>query len=223
MEQRIGALFADGVGRITAFLPDLVAAIVILALGYIVSRVLSAVARAVLTRGHFDRFVAQRIHAGMAEQASPTATVGAATFWIGMLVTFSLVSRALHLYALSDGINRIIGYLPRLFVATVVVAIGIGVGRMVTRLLTGTVHPTLVKAARAAIVVFASFMALDELGVAHGVVMTAFVLALGAAAAAAAISFGVGNRRVAEELTRRWLKRAEDLNRPEPPEVPLAH
>jgi hypothetical protein len=48
------------------------------------------------------------------------------------------------------------------------------------------------------------FMSLNELGVGTGIVTTAFAILFGAVALALALSFGLGNRELAGEVTRRW-------------------
>jgi hypothetical protein len=50
-------------------------------------------------------------------------------------------------------------------------------------------------------------MALQELGVASEIVTTAFALLFGAIALALALSFGLGNRELAGEVTREWYNR----------------
>jgi hypothetical protein len=202
MGEQIKTYFSLGIGRITAFVPELLSALAILAVGWGLSRLLASLTQRLLMRVRFDRFMTERVHARSAGR-SPSEVVGSVVFWLGMLISFSLAARALHLDALATGINRILEYLPQVFVAAIIVAIGIGVANLVARLLEGTVQPPVVKAARVAIIVLASFMALDELGVARGIVMTIFAFALGSAAVAAAIAFGVGNRQLAGEYTRR--------------------
>src|SRR4051812_6731943 len=96
MGERIRIFFADGIGRITAFLPNLVSAILILAVGYGLSRLLAVVADRVLSRAGFDRFIARRVHHRAAEH-SPSHTVGAVVFWLGMLTTLSLTANTLGL------------------------------------------------------------------------------------------------------------------------------
>jgi hypothetical protein len=48
------------------------------------------------------------------------------------------------------------------------------------------------------------FMALQELGIATDIVTTAFAILFGAIALAMALSFGLGNRELAGEVTREW-------------------
>jgi len=64
------------------------------------------------------------------------------------------------------------------------------------------------------------FMALQELGIATDIVTTAFAILFGAIALALALSFGLGNRELAGEVTREWYmqyrrERADALRREE--------
>jgi hypothetical protein len=54
------------------------------------------------------------------------------------------------------------------------------------------------------VVVLATFMALQQLGIASDIVTTAFAIVFGAVALAFALSFGLGNRELAGEVTREW-------------------
>jgi hypothetical protein len=56
-------------------------------------------------------------------------------------------------------------------------------------------------------VVLSVFMALQELGIATDIVTTAFAILFGAVALALALSFGLGNRELAGEVTRQWYER----------------
>jgi hypothetical protein len=54
------------------------------------------------------------------------------------------------------------------------------------------------------VILLGVFMALQELGVGTGIVTTAFAIIFGAVALALALSFGLGNRELAGEVTRNW-------------------
>jgi hypothetical protein len=60
--------------------------------------------------------------------------------------------------------------------------------------------------ARLSIVVLASAMALQEMGLAADIVKLAFGLTLGAIAVAAAVAFGIGGREVAKDVVDRFYK-----------------
>ena len=60
---------------------------------------------------------------------------------------------------------------------------------------------------RIGIIVIAVFMALQELGIATDIVTAAFAILFGAVALALALSFGLGNRELAGQVTREWYER----------------
>jgi predicted N-formylglutamate amidohydrolase len=57
------------------------------------------------------------------------------------------------------------------------------------------------------VILLAVFMALQELGIATDIVTTAFAILFGAIALALSLSFGLGNRDLAGEITRDWYDR----------------
>ena len=93
-----------------------------------------------------------------------------------------------------------------------IVLVGIVLGGFVGGLImtsAGGIHggPTLARVGRGGVIVLAVFMALQQLGVATELVTTAFAILFGAAALAIALSFGLGNRELAGEITREWYER----------------
>jgi hypothetical protein len=69
-------------------------------------------------------------------------------------------------------------------------------------------------AARIAIIIFASALALREMGIAESIVNLAFGLLLGAVAVAIALAFGLGGREIAARQLERW---RQDLQRSQGP------
>ncbi len=65
----------------------------------------------------------------------------------------------------------------------------------------------LARVGRGGVILLAVFMALQELGIATDIVTTAFAILFGAIALAMALSFGLGNRELAGEITREWYER----------------
>lgn len=226
MGEQIRNYFATGLGQVVTFLPHLLSAVIILVVGYVLSRLVGSVVRRLLARAHFDGYVARRLHPKANAPGRPASTtVGSAVFWLGMLVTLSLTTRALQLAALSDGIDRILGYVPRVIVAAVIVGVAIAVANVLAELVSDVTNRWLARGARVAIITLSVFMALDELGIARNIVMTAFVAVMGAAAVAAAVAFGIGNIDLAREYTRRLERRGQrtaTLEKPTAPYYPPA-
>ena len=67
--------------------------------------------------------------------------------------------------------------------------------------------------AKGAVIVIALFMALQQVGVAEEIVTAAFTLILGAVALAVGLAFGLGNRDLAGEITRRWYEEGQRRDR----------
>jgi len=69
------------------------------------------------------------------------------------------------------------------------------------------------RVAKWVVVLIAAFMALQQVGVSEEIVTTAFTLILGAVALAAGLAFGLGNRELAGEITRRWYEEGQRRDR----------
>ena len=81
MGEQIRSYFVSGLGQILTFLPNLISALIIFAVGYLLSRVVASLARRLLGRARFDAFVARHLRYGVVAKRSASATVGAAVFW----------------------------------------------------------------------------------------------------------------------------------------------
>jgi NAD/NADP transhydrogenase alpha subunit len=65
--------------------------------------------------------------------------------------------------------------------------------------------------ARYAIIVYAAFAALTQLGIAVQLTANTFLILLGAIALAAAIAFGIGGREVAREILEKAYHRSDEV------------
>jgi hypothetical protein len=114
--------------------------------------------------------------------------------------------------------GTMLAFIPTLIAAIVIVILGMIVGEFVRGLIVaggGNVAgvPTLAKMAKGAVVLISVFMALQQVGVAEEIVTSAFTLILGAVALAVGLAFGLGNRDLAGEITRRWYEKGQRRDR----------
>jgi hypothetical protein len=135
-----------------------------------------------------------------------------------MLVVILLASTALGLESVNQMFGAMLAFIPTLIAAILIVILGIVLGEFVRGLIlasAGTVPgvPTVAKIAKAVVVVISLFMALQQLGVAEEIVTAAFTLILGAVALAVGLAFGLGNRELAGEITRRWYEAGQRRDR----------
>ena len=106
----------------------------------------------------------------------------------------------------------LVSYIPSVIAAIVIILVGIVLGGFVGGLIAasaGALHGgrALARVGRGGVILLAIFMALQELGIATDIVTTAFAILFGAIALALALSFGLGNRELAGEVTREWYER----------------
>ena len=201
-----------GAAQLWAVAPAVLVAVAILIAGYYVARLVERWTDALLGRLNFNRMA----EGGLSEAVGRTGTrldpihaIGKLFFWLVMLVVILLASSALGLESINTMFGTMLSYIPTLVAAIVIVILGMIVGEFVRALVlasAGTVEgvPVLAKAAKASVVLIAVFMAVQQLGIAEEIVTAAFTLILGAIALAAGLAFGLGNRQLAGEITRRW-------------------
>jgi hypothetical protein len=113
--------------------------------------------------------------------------VGKLAFWLVMLVVILLASTALGLESINEMFGMMLGFLPTLISAIVIVILGIVVGEFLRALIVASAGkvegvPTLARVSKLMVVTIAVFMAVQQLGVAEDIVTTAFTLILGAVA-----------------------------------------
>ena len=204
--------FRIALGQILAILPGLIMAFVILLAGFLVARTLERLVDGALERVQFDREAARWGVAEAAERSGagrPAQIVGKLLFWFVMLAVILLASSALGVENINDLFANLVGYIPPVFAAIIVVVLGIILGEFVRALILASAGgmegvPLLARTAKSIVVLISVFMALQQVGVAADIVTTAFTLILGAAALAVALSFGLGNTGLAGEITRKW-------------------
>jgi hypothetical protein len=148
----------------------------------------------------------------------PVRALAKLIFWLVMLVVILLASTALGLESINEMFGAMLAFIPTLIAGIVIVILGIIVGEFVRGLIVasaGSVSgvPTVAKMAKGAVIVIALFMALQQVGVAEEIVTAAFTLILGAAALAVGLAFGLGNRELAGEITRRWYEQGQRRGR----------
>ncbi len=227
--------FRVALGQILAILPGLILAFVILMAGFLVARTLERLVDGLLERAQFDREAAKWGVAEAAERSGagrPAQIVGKLLFWFVMLAVILLASSALGVENIGDLFANLVGYIPSVFAAIIVMVLGIILGEFVRALILASGGgmegmPLLARTAKSIVVLISVFMALQQVGVAADIVTTAFTLILGAAALAVALAFGIGNTALAGEIVRRWYEtgrvtfgRRSTDRAPQPPAPP---
>ena len=198
------------------FIPALLGAAVVLFAGYLLAKLVQKGIARLLRRIRLNDLLRK---GGLSQAVdrpgthlNPTRLMANVGFWFVMFTVMLVAANALGLDSLGQVFSELVGYIPSVIAAIVIVILGIVLGDFVGGLImasTSALHggPTLARTGKTGVVLLAIFMSLQELGVATNIVTTAFAIIFGAIALALALSFGLGNRELAGEVTRAWYER----------------
>lgn len=207
--QRIQASFL----QLADYIPALAGALVVLFAGYLLAKLIERGTDRILDRMGLNRWLERGgvLHAveRTGWRKSPSRLLATIVFWFVMFSVILLAANALGLTSLASVFTELVSYIPSVIAAVVILVVGIVLGEFVDGLIMASAGgirggATLARVGRAVVVVLAIFMALQQLGIASDIVTTAFAIVFGAVALAFALSFGLGNRELAAEVTREW-------------------
>ena len=198
------------------FVPALFGALVILFAGYLVAKVVEKGTGRLLRRLHFNKLLERGGVLQAVERSgshlNPAKVIANLLFWVVMFAVLLIAASAIGLDSLANVFTELMSYIPSVIAAIVIIILGIVLGGFVGGLImasAGGLHggPWLARIGRGGVIVLAVFMALQELGIATDIVTTAFAILFGAVALALSLSFGLGNRDLAGQVTREWYER----------------
>lgn len=204
MGHMIAVEFSRGVedawSDVAQFVPKLVGALVIFLVGAMVARAIRTVITAVLKRVHFDDLVDRSGLGATIERAGyPDAGVLLAKiiYYGVLLLVLQLAISAFGPSPVQDALDGIVGYLPNLVVAIVIVLITGAIAARVRELVQASTQAagypdTLARAAAVVVWVIGGFAALDQLQIAESIVATLFSGAVATISLILVIKFGVG-------------------------------
>lgn len=190
-----------------AWLPELIGALLILAIGYFVAKLIGNLVGRALHRAGLDR----TLHSGMGGDAikkvtgSPSRLLGTVAFWAVWLAAISLAVSVLGINALTNFVAAIYDYLPNVIAAIAIFlvagAVSAAAAAFAKRVLGDSPLSKIVGTAAPIIVMtVATFMILTQLQIAKEIVMITYAGLVGAIALATALAFGIGGREVASQM-----------------------
>lgn len=212
----VGDAFSDAFHSVVAFLPKLVAFLLILLIGWIVARLLRTLVHKGLQAVRFDRAVQRGGLADVAARSRIDASglIAQLVYYGVLLIALQLAFAAFGPNAVSDLLNQVVAWLPRAVVAIVIVvvasALASAVRDVISRALGGVNYgPFLGKLASWFIIALGVIAALNQIGVATTVTMPVLIAVLAAVAGIAIVGVGGGLVRPMQQRWESWLGAAE--------------
>jgi hypothetical protein len=199
-------------------LPRLLAAVLLLVLGWAVARLLRRAVIRFLKMLRLDEFAERAgvedflIQGGVRYTA--VTIVANLIYWIVLFAVMLAALNSLGLQAAAQLLNDVVLYIPNVIVAVLVLLFGSLLGRFVRTALFAYLNnlgvqgaDLISQVAQVALMIFVFSVALEQLSIGGQILISAFQIAFGALCLALALAFGFGGRRwAAHVLDRMWKK-----------------
>jgi Conserved TM helix len=209
-----------GMARFFGAIPNILGALILLIVGWIVAGLVGGLVTKLCRGIHVDT-VADRVGVNGFLQQSGTKLrtsniIGEILKWVIRLVFIEMAAEQLGMPQISLIINQILGFIPNIIVAMVILGVGGFLGQLLGGIVRGAASEAKIGNANllsrltfGAVMAFAIIAALNELNVAPVVVNTLYIGLVAALALALGLAFGLGGRDTAARLTERWAAQLE--------------
>jgi hypothetical protein len=209
--------FEDAFGKLLGFIPNLLGGLVILVIGYFVAKVLGKLVGKLLGKVGFDQWMDRAGVSGVLQRSGTglTASVmlGKIVFWFVFLISFTMFASALGVPEISNFMSDMLAYIPRIFAAIVIICLAALFANFLAAIVRGaTGNETLAKVSRYAILVYAAFAALTQLGIAVQLTGNTLLIVLAGFALALGLAFGLGGREMAGQALRNLFERGQSTS-----------
>ena len=206
----------DALSTFLGYSPQIIGAVVILIIGYVIARVLRAVVGRVLQGIGFDRWMERGGIKQFFDRAetnqTPASILGALVFWFVFIIAITMAADALGIPQVSVVLAQLIAYIPQIIAAILILILAALLANFISGIVRGATGSDLLSStAQYAIIVYAVFAALTQLGVAVQLTANTFLILLGAVALAAAIAFGIGGQEMARDILKKAYNRSGEV------------
>jgi len=205
-------------GQVAGFVPTLFSALVVLIVGIVVSKFIRDLVHKVLKKLRLDKLadsvgLSDLLHKGGIKH-SITDLITSVVYLIFIVMFIFMTAETIGLTMMTDLLRRLMGYVPQVISATIVLVLGIVIAKIISHIVGATAHNTNIanakffeRVSRWAIMLYAVTIALGELGYDSLLVGRSFDIILGGIVFAYALAFGLAGKDVAAEYFERHSKR----------------
>jgi len=197
--------------QVGQFLVNVLLVIVILIIGWVLSRLVQGLVtkllRAVRLDDLSDRIELDAILEKGGIKYSLSELVGILVYWVGILITVVVAINAVGLTTAAELLNRIVLYVPNIIIGIFILILGM----FVATLLGNIVHTAASNAglaqdklfgnlARIVVMIFAIAITLEQLGIGAEIIKLTISIILGSMGLALGLSFGLGCKDMAAKF-----------------------
>lgn len=217
---------ATGVGRAALLqlgevLFKFIALLVIIFIGWIVAKTIKTLIVNLLKAAKIDKLSESTgINTFLAKggiKQTLSEMIGVLAYWLGILVTATIVVNFLGLVVVSDLLKNIIEYIPSVIVSIFILVLGIFLANFLKSMVeiaaanAGLIRAKLLaKLVETTVIIFAIVVALDQLKIASDIITLVVKAIIVSIAAAIAIAFGLGCKDMAAKSLSNWLEKLQE-------------
>lgn len=208
------------------FLPRFLVMLTIIVIGWVIAFILKQITRSILRLTKLDRLSEEAGASSVLRKAAlPSLSIllSRAVFWIVWLAFILVGVSVLEISGLQEQISHIFGLLPQLFVALLILFIGLVSANFFSRAaLLGAVNAgfpapqVLSRLIRFVIWILAISMAFEQIGLARQTVVAAFSIVFGAVMLGLALAFGLGGKDLARTTLEKYFGKQKQEKGGEP-------
>lgn len=190
------------------YLPNIFAALVLLVLALLIAKLAQSVVEKVLQLVKFDKLVKNKqVEKGLSTAEISVdfiALAGRIAFWVVIIIFAITIVDVLELDALRDVIRNLLGYLPNVLAAAIVLTVAVAGGRLVRDVFKASLNRmridfahTIATVSYYVIILFGTVMAVDQLGFDTTILAANLTVIVAGVVLALALAFGLGGRDLA--------------------------
>jgi len=207
MEDNISEFLKDLLSGFFDLLPILITVIFILLIGYLLGRLIQHLVRRFIL--YLNEKMNQQLQNSMlnVDLKNSAQIIARTLFWIIIIISILISIQILHLDFLTLWFDRIVGYLPNILVAVIIVFVGIVSGRLLSDLIksaasrTGIVNGIWLGSVVKYLTLFVSIViAVDQLGVDIAFLTNLVIIILASLLFGASLAFGLGAKTAVSNI-----------------------
>lgn len=204
-------LWEETLGTVFMWLPNLLGALVLLLAGWLIARLVQFIIGGLLRRLRLDalteRVGISRLLSNAGLDPSAANLMARLAYWLILFVFVLAAAESLGLIGVTEILNRLVGYLPNVLAAALILLLGSLVAQVfgdalgkMTSEAGVTAGAALGQIVRYTLLVFAIILALGQLGIQTNLLTIAASALVIATALALALAFGFGSRDLARNI-----------------------
>lgn len=204
--------------QLASFIPQLLAALLLLFVGWILANLARTGVIKLLDLLRFDSLADKTGIEAFLKQGHVDISLGRLianlVYWVIIFIVIVTVANSLGLHLVAELFNKIVLYIPNVIVAILVLVFGILIARIMNRLVFAYLTNIGVQGALTistlseyAMIIFVVFVALEQLEIGTTLLTAAFQIGFGAIGLALALAFGLGGREWAAGVIKRMTER----------------